>query len=114
MGRGGSQIFQALFAGIPEIDIFLKEGDRIEGTDLQVMETPGHSRGSISLFSPSGGFLLSGDTLFRRGAGRTDLTGGDDRSMETSLRRLLTALPGSTRVLPGHGPETTIAAEASP
>ncbi len=113
LGSQGSLIFDALFEGIPGIDQFLEEGDLIEGTDLQVMETPGHSRGGLCLYSPGSRTLFSGDTLFCRGSGRTDLTGGSPDTLAASIRRLLQALPPETRVIPGHGPETTIAAESA-
>ena len=86
--------------------------DEIElcGIKLKVLATPGHSAGSACLYDPEGNVLFSGDTLFCAGFGRTDLYGGSGVQLRRSLRALF-ALPGETRVLPGHGPETTIAAE---
>lgn len=86
--------------------------DEIElcGVKLKVLATPGHSAGSACLYDPEGNVLFSGDTLFCAGFGRTDLYGGSGVQLRHSLRALF-ALPGETRVLPGHGPETTIAAE---
>lgn len=86
--------------------------DEIElcGVNLKVLATPGHSAGSACLYDPEGNVLFSGDTLFCAGFGRTDLYGGSGVQLRHSLRALF-ALPGETRVLPGHGPETTIAAE---
>lgn len=78
---------------------------------LIVIETPGHSPGSISLYCPEGGFLLSGDTLFRRSVGRTDLEGGDAAALVKSIREKLFPLPPQTVVLPGHGPKTSIREE---
>ena len=84
---------------------------RVAGVDLQVLSTPGHSRGSVCLYEPLGGILFSGDTLFEAGYGRTDLHGGSDDDMVASLRRLLTTLPEQTLVLSGHGGATTIGRE---
>lgn len=77
---------------------------------FQVIHTPGHTPGSICLYWPEDSVLLSGDTLFRMGYGRTDLPGGDMGLLIDSLRRLL-LLPASTLVYPGHGDFTTIGAE---
>mgnify|MGYP006271789657 FL=1 len=90
----------------------LVEGDRVRAgsIDLQVLHTPGHTEGSISLVDVRAGILYSGDTLFRGSWGRTDLPGGDDLAMLASLQRLA-ALPPETRVVPGHGRSTTIADE---
>lgn len=91
----------------------LREGDRLRIGSLQfaVLHTPGHSEGSICLYEADRRLLLSGDVLFRRSYGRTDLPGGNDDQMVASLGRLLHEIPADTRVLPGHGPETTIGAE---
>jgi glyoxylase-like metal-dependent hydrolase (beta-lactamase superfamily II) len=78
--------------------------------DLQILHTPGHTPGSICLYWPTEKTLLSGDTLFCRGYGRTDLPGGDPRQMLDSLRKL-TRLPEDVLVYPGHGDTTTIGDE---
>lgn len=95
------------------IDHHLVEGDTLTlgNEKLEVIETPGHSPGSICLYSPEGGFLISGDTLFRRGVGRTDLPGGSAKSLSDSIRNKLYRLPAETLVCPGHGPTTTIGDE---
>lgn len=86
------------------------------GVGISILSTPGHTPGSICLYSPSlqggdgVGFLFSGDTLFRGGYGRTDLPGGDTSQLIASLRRLAT-LPPETQVFPGHGEATTIGSE---
>ena len=97
----------------PEVDATLKDGDSIEvGTrGLTVIHTPGHSSGSISLLSTEGdGMLFSGDTLFARSIGRTDLPGGDFDELITSVRKRLFPL-GDLNVFPGHGPATTLERE---
>ncbi len=77
---------------------------------IEVVETPGHTPGGVCYYLPDDRLLLSGDTLFAGSVGRTDLPGGDMTKLMASLARLA-ALPGDTTVVPGHGPETTIASE---
>jgi hydroxyacylglutathione hydrolase len=91
----------------------LREGDQLRFGDLtfDVLHTPGHSEGSVCLYEERRALLLSGDVLFAGSYGRTDLPGGDDVAMVASLGRLARELPDGVRVLPGHGPETTIARE---
>jgi hydroxyacylglutathione hydrolase len=100
-------------AGVSETkpDIFLKDGDDIKlgNIELKVIQTPGHTRGSISLYINP--FLFSGDTLFYHDIGRTDLPGGREEMILASIRNKLLLLPGDTIVLPGHGPSSTIADE---
>jgi glyoxylase-like metal-dependent hydrolase (beta-lactamase superfamily II) len=77
---------------------------------LRVLHTPGHTPGSICLlYAP--GFVLSGDTLFRRGIGRTDLAGGDEDAIERSIEAQLYPLDADLAVYPGHGEPTTIGEE---
>lgn len=77
---------------------------------IEVVETPGHTPGGVCYHIPDDKLLLSGDTLFAGSVGRTDLPGGDMPTLMASLSKLV-ALPGDTMVVPGHGPETTIASE---
>jgi hydroxyacylglutathione hydrolase len=95
----------------PKPDRLLKDGDLIEIGDLkfEVLHTPGHTPGGISLLGD--GVVFSGDTLFNSGIGRTDLSGGDYGKLMDSIMTRLMVLPDSTIVYPGHGPETTIGAE---
>ncbi len=83
------------------------------GIELQVIHTPGHSSGGICLLSlkPRGGILLSGDTLFYRGVGRTDFFGADTDLLLRSIREKIFTLPDDTMVYPGHGPSTTVGQE---
>lgn len=90
-------------------DGFFQDGQmNICGVQMEVLHTPGHTKGSVCLLV--GDDLISGDTLFQRGYGRTDLPGGSDAELRASLRRLL-ALPEGLAVWPGHGSDTTIGAE---
>ena len=77
----------------------------------QVLHTPGHTQGSVCLHFAPFKMLIAGDTLFAGSIGRTDLPGGDFNQIIDSLHSRLLALPDETRVLPGHGPETTIGEE---
>lgn len=88
----------------------LREGEQVRVGDLvlDVLHLPGHTEGSVCLYEERRGLLLSGDVLFAGAFGRTDLPGGDDEQMVASLARLADAIPGPVRVLPGHGPETTM------
>ena len=84
---------------------------RIGDLHFDVLHTPGHTEGSVCLYEERHGLLLTGDTLFRGSWGRTDLAGGDDALMAESLTRLAAGIPATVRVLPLHGPETTIGNE---
>jgi glyoxylase-like metal-dependent hydrolase (beta-lactamase superfamily II) len=94
-------------------EIELRDGEqlRIGSLVFDVLHAPGHTEGSVCLYEESHGLLLSGDVLFAGSYGRTDLPGGDDQAMVGSLARLARDLPDATRVLPGHGHETTIERE---
>lgn len=97
----------------PAPDHLLKEGDkiRIGKSFLEVIHTPGHSPGSVSFLGD--GFILSGDTLFSGGVGRTDFPGGSWRELENSIKNKILTLPDETIILPGHGPSTTVGQEKS-
>lgn len=97
---------------MPSLGRPLKEGDSIlfGKTELKVIETPGHTQGSICFYSETDEVLFSGDTLFSGSCGRTDLEGGNQQDMMRSLAKLA-QLPESTTVLCGHGPSTTIEKE---
>ncbi len=82
------------------------------GTSLSVLHTPGHSPGGCCLYDELGAVLFSGDTLFRGGPGATGRSYSDFPTIIGSIRDRLLVLPGTTRVLTGHGDETTIGQEA--
>ena len=89
--------------GSPVPDVLLKDNDLIQigdGINLRVIHTPGHTPGSICLYSD--GHIFSGDTLFVGAVGRTDLPGGSSRQLLASIQEKIYTLPGSTIVWPGH------------
>ena len=90
--------------------VFIKEGHTIKlGNDeLKVLLTPGHSPGSLSFYCEKDGFVISGDALFYRSIGRTDLPGGHHQTLIDSIKKQLLVLPGNTKVYSGHGPATNI------
>lgn len=109
---------QAAWLGMesPEVrppDEALEEGKVIAITGLSgnILHTPGHTQGSVCLHVPAQNLLLAGDTLFAGSVGRTDLPGGDARTLIRSIHDKLLTLPDETIVAPGHGPNTTIGEE---
>jgi glyoxylase-like metal-dependent hydrolase (beta-lactamase superfamily II) len=96
-----------------EAEHTLAGGERLElaGLELDVVFTPGHSPGHVTYALPAHHALFSGDVLFRRSVGRTDLPGGHTPTLLASIALLLERYPGETRVYPGHMTETTLAAE---
>jgi len=102
----------------PEADRLLAGGDTVTVGDatFQVLATPGHSKGSVSLYGPEGPdgrpVVFCGDVLFRGGIGRTDLPGMSHEALMAGIRDRLLTLPEETVVYPGHGPATTIGDEA--
>ncbi|MCC6251063.1 MAG: MBL fold metallo-hydrolase [Bacteroidia bacterium] len=97
----------------PAPDYFLEESNTIEidGQQLSILFTPGHSPGSICYYSASNNFIISGDVLFNGSIGRTDLPGGDFNTLSNSIKSKLYVLPENTRVFAGHGESTTIGNE---
>ena len=99
----------------PEPDRLLEEGDEVTAGPLSLMtlHVPGHSPGGAALFGQidGGPAVFAGDCLFAGGIGRVDFPGGDGATLLRSIREKLFTLPEETRVLPGHGPETTIGEE---
>lgn len=109
----GAMFGLKLKPGNLEISEYIKAGDKIKVGDgeLEVIEVPGHSKGSIALYDPQGKFLISGDALFKGSIGRTDLPGGNYRELIDSIEKFLLTLPDDIVVLPGHGPASTIGEE---
>jgi len=94
-------------------DAYLAEGNKVQfGThELEVLETPGHSPGSISLYLPEAELVFVGDLLFAGSVGRTDIAGGSFNVLLKSIKDKIFPMPDQTRVLPGHGPMTTVGQE---
>jgi hydroxyacylglutathione hydrolase len=83
----------------------------IDDFTLELFETPGHSPGSLSYYVQSEGIVFAGDTLFMGSIGRSDLPGGNHEQLLSSIHDHLLTLPEDTKVLPGHGPTTTVGNE---
>ncbi len=107
---------QSLLFGIPfhgecELpDRWLSDGEviKVGNSTLEVISTPGHAEGSISLYAQMEGWVFTGDALFCRSIGRTDFAGGNYETLRTSIRERLFRLPDDTEVFSGHGESTTI------
>jgi hydroxyacylglutathione hydrolase len=98
---------------IEGIDEFIEEGQRIPVGDheLRILHVPGHSPGSVALHSKEGGFVITGDALFRGSIGRTDLPGGNTAQLQESIQQRIYTLNEEALVITGHGPATTIGVE---
>lgn len=83
---------------------------KLGGYLFKTIATPFHTKGSVCYYLQSAKTLFTGDTLFHLGIGRTDMPGGSERTIDSSLRKLL-ALPPATKVCPGHGENTTLGNE---
>lgn len=121
LGEGDGDLVYSQFNKVSPLYVGMRETEhlRLYGPDeriagfeeeIRIIPTPGHSEGSASLYFPESGVLVAGDTLFRGSVGRTDFPGGSYRKLLSSLR-ILSALPGNTRVIAGHGEDTTIGEE---
>lgn len=117
LGEGLAQQARMFGLDLPldkiEISEYIKAGDKIKigKGELEVISVPGHSKGSVALYDKAGGYLISGDALFKGSIGRTDLPGGNYRELIDSIESELLSLPDSTVVFPGHGPSSTIGEE---
>mmetsp|Transcript_56307 Transcript_56307/g.64281 ORF Transcript_56307/g.64281 Transcript_56307/m.64281 type:complete len:222 (+) Transcript_56307:29-694(+) len=89
----------------------LKEGSELGICGGKCIHTPGHTKGSVCFYFPEDKILITGDTLFREGVGRTDLWGGNHQEIMISIKERLFQLPDDTICVPGHGPWTTIGHE---
>ena len=94
-------------------DLFLEDGRELKvgKIEIKVIHTPGHSSGGLSFYLPKENVIITGDTLFMGAVGRTDIPGSDENELWNSIIKKLLVLPDETRVLPGHGEETTIGQE---
>jgi hydroxyacylglutathione hydrolase len=92
---------------------YLEEGEQVKfgNTTLEIIFAPGHAPGHVVFYNKEDKTLIAGDVLFQESIGRTDLPGGDHKTLLTSIRTKLFTLPDEVTVYPGHGPETTIGHE---
>jgi glyoxylase-like metal-dependent hydrolase (beta-lactamase superfamily II) len=97
----------------PTPDKYLSQGDKyiFGDSELQIMHVPGHSPGSIALYSAPDNFIITGDVLFRGSIGRTDLPGGDYQTLINNIKSKIMVLPREVKAYPGHGPFTTVGDE---
>jgi hydroxyacylglutathione hydrolase len=101
------------FGKVPTVDRHIEDEEVLEvgGLGLRSLYTPGHAPGHLAFYLEDEGLVLSGDALFAGSVGRTDLFGGNMDLLMRSINERLLTLPDETRVLSGHGPETTIGEE---
>jgi hydroxyacylglutathione hydrolase len=101
------------FGEVPAVDRHIEDEETLEvgALRLRALHTPGHAPGHLAFHLEGEGLVFAGDALFAGSVGRTDLFGGDMEALLRSISERLMTLPDETRVLPGHGPETTIGAE---
>lgn len=97
----------------PQPTAWLEEGEKVKfgSSELDILFTPGHSKGSVCFYHFQQAFVIGGDVLFQGSIGRTDLPGGNHEQLLNSIRTKLFILPEEVVVWPGHGPETTIGEE---
>jgi glyoxylase-like metal-dependent hydrolase (beta-lactamase superfamily II) len=107
------QLFGVPYVPVPAPNQWIDDGQKLSVGSLAAtaVHTPGHTPGSMCFHLESAKLLLAGDTLFRGSIGRTDLWGGDGGAIERSIKQRLYVLDEATRVITGHGPETTIGFE---
>ena len=109
--RQQSAMFGLPFLGdsdLPDVDLEDGEIIKVGESTLEVISTPGHAMGSISLYAMMEGWVFTGDALFCRSIGRTDLPGGNYEQLRTNIIERLFHLPDDTEVFSGHGESTTI------
>jgi hydroxyacylglutathione hydrolase len=110
---GNARNFGFEFDPGPEPILQFTHGQKLEIGDVQleVRHAPGHTRGHVIIYCASAKALLCGDVIFQGSIGRTDLPGADYETLLTSIRTQVLTLPDDTRLLSGHGPETTVGVE---
>jgi glyoxylase-like metal-dependent hydrolase (beta-lactamase superfamily II) len=110
---GGAAQFGIPLEAAPAPQVLLQNGQvlHIGNIELIVYHTPGHTRGHVIFYCPAAEAAFCGDLIFAGSVGRTDLPGGDYDQLIASIRSTILVLPPETRLLSGHGPETTVAEE---
>ncbi|MDI1289713.1 MAG: MBL fold metallo-hydrolase [bacterium] len=106
-------LWDVVHPGVATVDLADGEIINVAGTEFLVIHTPGHSPGGVCLYSAELGVVFSGDTLFHGGPGATGRSFSHFPTILDSIRERLLSLPPDTRVLTGHGAETTIGSEAA-
>ncbi|GAB4469825.1 MAG: MBL fold metallo-hydrolase [Anaerolineales bacterium] len=111
--QGGAQLFGFRLDAIPEPNLLLSHGEilQVGNFEVEVRHTPGHTPGHVVFYLPKAEVCFCGDVIFESGIGRTDLPGGDFETLMNSIREQILTLPDHTRLLSGHGNETTVAQE---
>jgi len=111
--QGGAALFGMRMDSGPRPTITLQHGQvlRLGMFDFEVRHAPGHTPGHVIFYCASERLAFCGDVIFRSGIGRTDLPGGDYDTLMNSIREQVFSLPDETRLLSGHGPETTVGIE---
>lgn len=111
--KNGSALMMGMGIKIREADEFVYDGEKIdfEGSDIEVIFTPGHSKGGVCYKIDDAGVIFCGDTLFLRSIGRTDLYGGSIEILESSIRNKIYTLDKNYTLLSGHGDPTDIEGE---
>jgi len=96
-----------------KIDHWIGQGQKLDllGTQMEIRHVPGHCPGNILVYLPDEAIAVVGDAIFAGSIGRYDLPGGDFTVLERSIREQIYSLPDVTKIYPGHGPTTTVAAE---
>ena len=111
--KGGSRWFSLPETDYPPATDILRGGDelRVGNNVLRVLDAPGHTSGHVMFYCEDENVLFSGDVIFAGSIGRTDLPGGDHQTLIQSIEKQVMSLPAETRILSGHGEETTVGKE---
>jgi len=111
LGSEAARRFDEWYEELPAADFMFGDGDAILESDLVVMHTPGHTPGSVCFYSEERKALFSGDTLFFKSVGTTEIPDGNSDQLLESIMTKLFELPPDTRLFPGHGPLSTLERE---
>jgi hydroxyacylglutathione hydrolase len=110
---GGGRLFGIEIEAGPEPTLYFTHSQKllIGKIEIEVRHTPGHTAGHVVLYAPKFEVVFCGDLIFYHGIGRTDMPGGSQNDLLNSIRSQVLTLPPQTRLLSGHGPETTVGEE---
>ena len=111
--QGNAELFGFHIDPLPPVSLVLKHADVIKfgDADIEIRHAPGHTAGHVVFYISKLSTLFSGDVIFYQGIGRTDLPGGNYEKLANSIRTQVFSLPLETKILSGHGPQTTVGAE---